>query len=329
LNQINKADWAGEKLEWLKELFDKRRSSDTIIRHLSERTPEDLHKVMQFCVNYHADDELFWTFNIIIGKLPFPTDDVRLWIEKHPPLVFVLLKAYPPDESQTLSPHFQGLELVIIQNIIRCANDFGIATLVALEKLTTSIAQLPTDSYPDLLMMAALCVRPQNLLQEILLVLNDCRASTIAESDVQAYVHKHALAVAFDHAEEAADECPCNERGKPRKGQSTFVRLLPVPGHPMQVKAHVRVDSPTSVRLHSHVRLQAASDPEKGWVDRAVLDAVVIQASRGEMKLELQYPVPPEFAAMQWKMYNAGSIGMMFSFCRNKVLLRDDLSSNI
>ena len=88
------------------------------------------------------------------------------------------------------------------------------------------------------------------------------------------------------------------------------MRLAPVPDEPTQVFAHVRLDEPTTVRIHSHVRLQAASDPEKGWVGgKPVVDAVVVLARKGEMKMELQYPLPPEYARMQWRMYNAGSVG--------------------
>jgi len=54
-----------------------------------------------------------------------------------------------------------------------------------------------------------------------------------------------------------------------------------------------RIDTQTPVRLHSHIRLKAVSNPEKGWVDIPVLDAVVLLASKGEMRLELQYPRTP------------------------------------
>lgn len=267
---------------------------------------------MDFCIKYHAEDELFWTFTIIVESRPL-APSIGTWIEKHPPLVFVLLKAHPPDNSSQLTANLFELELGIVQSIIRSANAVGIASLIALEKITATIVRLPIHDHLELLLLATLCVRPSNLVQEVLLVLNDCRAPVIAESDAMAYVHKHALAVAFDRAEEAADECPCNEQGRPRKGDSIFVKLFPVADKPMKVVAHVRIDSPSLVRLHSHVRLMAASDPKKGWVDRPVLDAVVLQAARGEMQLQLQYPAPPEFADMQWKMYNAGSVGQSCS----------------
>lgn len=310
LNQIQTVDWAMEPLPWLKQFFLPKQNAETTRQKLAQRTAEDIEKLMEFCIKYHAADELFWVFTIIAEVRPL-AGSIEAWLERHPPLVFVLLKAHPPDESSHLPANLLDLELQVVKSIIRSANAVGIASLVALEKITGTIAKLPTHDYLELLLLATLSVRPSNLVQEVLLVLNDCRASVIAESDALAYVHKHALAVAFDRAEEAADECPCNEQGRPRKGkdQPIFVKLFPVPDQPMTVIAHVRIDSPSAVRLHSHVRLMAASDPEKGWVDRPVLDAVVLLAAKGEMKMELQYPAPPEFANMQWKMFNAGSVG--------------------
>jgi hypothetical protein len=120
------------------------------------------------------------------------------------------------------------------------------------------------------------------------------------------------LGITFDRTEEAADECPCNDQGQPKRGRNIppIVRLVPVPDKPTEVVVHVRIDQPTPVRIHSHVRLQAASDPEKGWIGgKAVVDAVVVLAKLGEMTMELQYPLPPEYARMQWRMYHAGSVG--------------------
>ena len=89
-----------------------------------------------------------------------------------------------------------------------------------------------------------------------------------------------------------------------------LLRLLAVPGDPSAVIAHVRIDALNPVRLHSHVRLQAATDPEKGWVKVAILDGVVVQSAKGEVKIELNHPPPPELERMQWRMYEAGSVGM-------------------
>lgn len=154
------------------------------------------------------------------------------------------------------------------------------------------------DEYLHLLLLASLSVRSPELVQEVLLVLHECRASVMSRSPMMEYAHKHALGITFDRAEEAADECPCNDQGRPKKPKGrrpapATVRLVPEPDEPTQVIAHVRVDEPTQVRIHSHVRLQAASDPEKGWVGgKQVVDAVVVLARKGEMKMELQSHYP-------------------------------------
>ena len=301
---------------WMKELFIPRSSQEKIEAVLQAKGIADVQRFLELCLDNHAYDELFWAFYTIITPIQrMDVDVTKEWIERHPPLVYCLLKTEPPTEDRFVSPYHDDLELTIIQNVIKSANRIGIASLVALEKIAASIARVSMDEYLHLLMLASLSVRSSELVQEVLLVLHECRADAISRSPMMEYAHKHALGITFDRAEEAADECPCNDQGRPRKTRGrgpppAIVRLVPVPDEPTQVIAHVRIDEPTAVRIHSHVRLQAVSDPEKGWIGgRPVVDAVVVLAKKGEMKMELQYPLPPEYARMQWRMYNAGSVG--------------------
>ena len=301
---------------WMKELFIPRSSQEKIEAVLQAKGIADVQRLLELCLDNHAYDELFWAFYTIITPIQrMDVDVTKEWIERHPPLVYCLLKTEPPTEDRFVSPYHDDLELTIIQNVIKSANRIGIASLVALEKIAASIARVSMDEYLHLLMLASLSVRSSELVQEVLLVLHECRADAISRSPMMEYAHKHALGITFDRAEEAADECPCNDQGRPRKTRGrgpppAIVRLVPVPDEPTQVIAHVRIDEPTAVRIHSHVRLQAVSDPEKGWIGgRPVVDAVVVLAKKGEMKMELQYPLPPEYARMQWRMYNAGSVG--------------------
>ncbi|KAG5223222.1 RNA-dependent RNA polymerase [Salix suchowensis] len=132
------------------------------------------------------------------------------------------------------------------------------------------------------------------------------------------HAHRHGLAVSFDRAEEeeAADECPCDEEGKPKRQRTppTIVKLTATETF-NHVKAAIRVDDRSSgVRLHSHVRLQAASHPDRGWVSPPIVDGIAIQSLKGELKIEVQQPLPPEATRMSWKMYNAGSIGNLICF---------------
>lgn len=300
---------------WMKDLFIPKSSREKIQATLRTRDIADIEKVLTLCLDNHALDELFWAFYTIITPIQrMQVEATKKWIEMHPPLVYCLLKTQPPTEDLFVSPYLADLELTIIQNIIKSANQIGVASLVALEKISASVARISMDEYLHILLLASLSVRSSELVQEILLVLHECRAGVISRSPTMEYAHKHALGITFDRAEEAAQECPCNDQGRPKKkGRGpppATVRLVPVPDEPTQVVAQVRIDEQTAVRIHSHVRLQAASDPEKGWIGgKPVVDAVVVLAKKGEMTMELQYPLPPEYARMQWRMYNAGSVG--------------------
>ncbi|THU75923.1 hypothetical protein K435DRAFT_595598, partial [Dendrothele bispora CBS 962.96] len=90
-------------------------------------------------------------------------------------------------------------------NIIRSANTLGIASLVALEKISANIARLSSREYLDLLWLTALSVRSMQLVQEIMFVLNDCRATSNDQSAAARYERQHGLGIAIDRAEEAVD----------------------------------------------------------------------------------------------------------------------------
>ncbi|TDL18253.1 hypothetical protein BD410DRAFT_793437 [Rickenella mellea] len=163
------------------------------------------------------------------------------------------------------------------------------ASLVALEKISSEVKELRLKDYIDIVTLASLSVRARNLsdnawlVQEILLVLDETRRPLRNSSSAQDYIHQHVLAVAFDLAEEAAEECPCDIKGNilrnKRPGTApTRAPLIRCQDKPHQVIAHVRVDAPSSLRLHSHVRLQAASKPERVFIERAVLDGLVVGA---------------------------------------------------
>lgn len=317
INSLQDVDWEKHP-EWLKECFSANNSSEKMRDRLATKLLSQLDQIMTFALEYHAEDEAFWAFDTIISSLPLRREILIKCMDKFPPLVYALMKKYPPDpSSSTLPPETAPLTRQVLENIIRSANSLGIATLVALEKIRDTIAQLSLELYFDLLWLASLSIRAQPLLQECLLVLSDSRNSQEAEmTDELKYGHKQALAIAFDRAEEAADECPCDEDGNPRRQRNapTFVKLSFIPDDPIHVKAAVRVDARTAVRLHSHVRLQAASKPQNKWVVQSpILDGVVVQALKGELKIELLHPAPPEMDRMDWKMYNAGSVGMFKS----------------
>lgn len=302
--------WPMVNLAEKRKVSTERHTAETMHIHLSKRTALEIERIMNFALKYHAEDELFLIFNFVITREPRDLEIVKAWLDRFPPLAFALLKAFPPRDDGTLSEEVAQLGHHIIRNIIRAANSLKIAVLVALEKISGTVASLPVDQYFDLLMLAALSVRSQQLVQEVLLVLNDCRLNAGQDTVAVKYGCKFAVSIAFDRAEEAADECPCNDEGRPRKQRTppTHVRLRAVIDHPDQVKAMVRVDARTAVRLHSHVRLQATSKATNRWIEAPILDGVVVLALKGELKIDLLHPPPPEMEEMDWNMYNAGSI---------------------
>ncbi|KAJ6509835.1 RNA-directed RNA polymerase [Mycena vulgaris] len=311
IKDIEQDDWRDpEKYPvWLRAAFHPRLSADDFGACLDGLSALELERAMQFALQYHLEDETFWIFNHIISSLPLRRSDVIRWMDTHPPLVFALLKAYPPLENLDLPNEVSPLTTEILHNLIRSANILKIAVLVALEKMSATIANLSATTYFDLLWLAAGSVRAQGLAQEILLVLNDCRLTSGADDVARRYGDKHALAIAYDRAEEAFEECPCDEDGKPTKQRTApaHTRLSYIEGEPLCVKAPIRIDAKSPVRLHSHVRLQAASKPDNRWVEAIVLDGVVVQAFKGELKIELMHPPPPEMEVMDWNLYNAGS----------------------
>ncbi len=172
-------------------------------------------------------------------------------------------------------------------------------------------------------MFTATSVRSKQLVQEVLLVLNDSRIQYCPDSDSAAttYARKHALGVAFDRAEEAADECPCNDDGKPRKKQRVAPSHSTLTFGPDylengEVIATIRIDARSSVRVHSHVRLQAASKAENQWIEAPIMDGIVVQALKGELKIALHHPAPPEMERMDWNIYDAGTTGEVLYSCK-------------
>lgn len=243
-------------------------------------------------------------------------------MEEHPPLAYSALKRILGEDTRPTKQSWRAqLVIPILRNIIRSANSLGIATLAALERLVEDVAALDIVTYFKFLWLASLSIRPPNVVQEVLLVLHDSRGPPSENPSLHNYAHKHGLAVSFDRAEDAADACPCDEGGRPKRQRiaPTSAKLEPVlvPDEggtqgdsvpSVHIKANVRVDTRTPIRIHSHVRLQVASPAEHSTLPPAVLDAVVSRASRGELYLTLQHPLPPEYASMDWRLYDAGSI---------------------
>ena len=82
------------------------------------------------------------------------------------------------------------LAIAVLVQIVRSANDLGMAALAALERLASVIAGLELVTYLDLLWLSALSIRPFQVAQEVLLVLHDSR---MAQPNVSAIDFREVL----------------------------------------------------------------------------------------------------------------------------------------
>lgn len=303
-------------------LFEGNQHQATLV--LSISSEETLVGYFQFAVEYRREDRAFWIFDSLLDKECPPLLAIEQCIDKHPPLVYSLLKRHLIGDtgSERLPESLDELVPSILRGVIRCANELGIAALVGLEKLSVHIRELGFTDFKHLLWTSAMSIRSEALVQEVLLVLHDIRAEVRARSAVDGYGHRYAMAVAFDRTEEAHDACPCDDAGRPRRQRTApiYAKLVPLKHQDGEnphngtedagnsVMAHIRVDAVTSIRIHSHVRLQVSSRPEHSTLPPAVVDCVVLRASRGEILLSPSHPLPPEYAEVTWSMYDAGSV---------------------
>ncbi|KAJ3842639.1 RdRP-domain-containing protein [Lentinula raphanica] len=273
-------------------------------------TTQVLDQCADFAWIHHADHQLFWIFDTILNLQPMNQGLVLKWLDTQPLLVFCILKKFIADESNSLPAPWTVLGPTIVQHIIRAAHAVPIAALYALEKLKTTVAAIEFHNYLEILELAMISIRAPQQIIETLMVLHECREAVRAESPAKEYAHKQALAVAVDRAQEAADVCPCDEDGKIKRQRSApaVVPLFAVEGDVFNVVAHIRVDSPTTIRLHSHVRFRAASKPEKGVMDSEILDGLVTLSESGEIRVKLVHRPPPEFERMEWYLYDVGSV---------------------
>lgn len=74
---------------------------------------------------------------------------------------------------------------------------------------------------------------------------------------------------------------------------------------PRRMMARIYIDLAAPVQMHAHVRLKVASVTVHTML---VVDAVVICAGRGELVLDILRLLLPEFADVDWDMYQAGGV---------------------
>lgn len=328
-NNLKNVDWTGR--DQLRTIFMAKR--DEALRCILSASDDELHAAMGFGLRYHEQERGFWIFDAMCSRPDPQTDRIALWCAQYPQLVFSLLHHLLPSDTDPhlLEVPWSWIREDILRALLLCANRSAIAVLVGLEKLKQDLLELDSDGFCDILWFAALTIRHRQTAQEVLLTLFEQRTTTETPPYID-YLHKQALSIAFDRIEEAVEGVPCNEVGWPTKQRNAPARVpllpplqqtdngpivIPVDSifqskKPPAVRAQVRVDATSSVRIHSHVRLAPVSRPEpetgNAWLQREVLDGTVKQARKGEVEIQLYQHPPPEFEKMEWNMYDAGSI---------------------
>lgn len=286
-----------------------------------------LRHYFDIAVQFRVESHVFAIFLVLLDRPEPPLEILRDCMEAYPSLAYCILKRDIPEEGNEIPSDLAPIVPTILRSVLRSANELGIASLVALELLASTIDALNLKTFFDLLWLAALSIRSTQLVQEVLLVLHDAREPARNRSPVFAFAHKHALSIIFDRVEEAADTCPCDDSGRPRRQRTAPARakLVSPPdpdteesggaevvaeegasGAPTMIIAHTRIDSPTPIRIHNHVRLQLASIAEHSTLPPPVLDAIVTRATRGELYLDVMQPLPPEWREVEWNVYDAG-----------------------
>lgn len=278
------------------------------IREFEDHRLEDL---LQLSWTHNAHAYAFYIFEVMsLRALEDATklDQLRHWLGIDPAMVYALLKVYNAQEDQNV---LRELDNVIVNSIIASANTYSISAPMTLERLRAAVASLDFREFSEIMWLTACSVRSLALAADVLATLVDVRSDAMSHSPALEYGHRHVWAVCLDRAEDAASECPCTDTGRPRR-QKKAPLLVPLTKTDQDrvVDAQVRVDSSNHVRLHAHVRLQAASQPERGTDPRGrpIMDGVVSGARKGELRINLLHNPPIDLENIQWHLYPAGDV---------------------
>ncbi|KAG8772988.1 hypothetical protein FRC12_002781 [Ceratobasidium sp. 428] len=285
--------------------------TEQFFEEIRDREDEELEDFMQLAWTHNAHDYAFYIFEVMCSRIS--TDslvNLRHWLNVNPAMVYALLKVYYDANEEQLAL-FQKFDEVIIRSIIASANSYSISAPMTLDRLWPIVVGLKFPIFAEIMWMTACSVRSLPLAAEIMATLMEARNGSDASSVALDYAERQVWGVCLDRAEEADSQCPCTDDGRPRRQRQApaLVPLLKTEDESV-VDAHPRIDLPNSVRLHAHVRLQAASQPERG-VDprgRPIMDGVVSGSRRGELRIHLLHNPPIDVEKIEWHLYPAGDV---------------------
>ncbi|KAG8739309.1 hypothetical protein FRC10_005793 [Ceratobasidium sp. 414] len=284
---------------------------EQFFEEIRDREDEQLEDFMQLAWTHNAHAYGFYVFEVMCARISANSlTTLRHWLNIDPALVYALLKACNEAQGEQLDL-FQTFDGIIIQSVIASANSYSISAPMTLDRLQLTVARLDFRTFAEIMWLTACSVRSLPLAADIMATLIEARMNLETDSPALGYAHRQIWGICLDRAEEADSQCPCSDDGRPRR-QRHAPALVPLfkTEDEKVVDAHPRVDLPNNVRLHAHIRLQAASQPERG-VDprgRPIMDGVVSGSRRGELRIHLLHNPPIDVENIQWHLYPAGDV---------------------
>jgi hypothetical protein len=342
-NTLANVDWNHHQLPVGKDVFTLREREARQL--LESQSFDQINQLMELALRYHQEERAFWIFERLYAHPDKEASSVASWLLRYPHLVFNFLHQVFDKDTRRLPEAFCTITRQVLEAIILSANEAHAASLFALEQLEVDIGELSFSQYCSLIWSCSLVVRNKQIVSSFLLALHGIRISSHHyTSDI--YYHEQALRVASERAGDAVESCPCDTQGRPTKQRLAPTRIT-IHAHkpnPQQARnqaanqatnpaqtdtvekeedvpaavvsstapmviGEVPVHRPSSARLHSHVRLTAASRPEKesALYRREVLDGLVTVSFRGQVEIKLFHHPPPEYEKMEWNMYDCGN----------------------
>ncbi|KEP53488.1 RNA-dependent RNA polymerase [Rhizoctonia solani 123E] len=273
---------------------------------------EKLEDFLQLAWTHNAHAYAFYVFEVMSSRAAEDQNKlgtIQHWLGIDPAMVYALLKVYM--EQSEDSNIFRQLDEVIIKSIVASANTYSISAPMTIERLRPAVTALTFKEFSEIMWLTACSVRSLTLAADILATLTETRSEVSSQSPALEYAHRHLWSVCLDRAEDADSECPCDDTGRPRRQRNAPPKVpIKATGEDRVVDAQVRVDSPSHARLHAHIRLQAASQPERGTDPRGrpIMDGVVSGIRKGELRIHLLHTPPIDFEDIEWYLYPAGDI---------------------
>ncbi|QRV85064.1 RNA-dependent RNA polymerase [Ceratobasidium sp. AG-Ba] len=284
---------------------------EEFFREVRGRENHEIEDFMQLAWTHNAHAYNFYLYEIMCSRIStLSLTTLRHWLGLDPALVYALLKVYEDAQGDQLDL-FQTMGEIIIRSIVLSANTYQISASMTLERLHSLICRLTFREFAETMWLVACSVRALALSADIMATLMETRRDAYSDIPARDYAHRHIWGICLDRAEDANSQCPCTDDGRPRRQRDApaLVPLVKTEDEKV-VDAHPRIDLPNHVRLHAHVRLQAASQPERG-VDprgRPIMDGVVSGARRGQLRINLLHNPPIDVENIQWYLYPAGDV---------------------